>query len=303
MESTDESTISDAHGLDRSVTVPADFSLAETCAPVMWGKGRWPGVDWIDGGFVWVGWEGGSIAVRRVRQQQPGTLLVSGDRDQGRDERWLNDVLGAHRTTPAIADPVVAGIAGRFPGVRPYCGASLFDGIVACIAGQSISVAAAAVTEARICALVHPGIEFGGRQFWPSPPAARLAALDAATLRSTGVTWRRAEAIVAAAQAQQDGALPTDDEARADPDAARVALRRLQLVGAWTAESALLWGLGIDDAFPPNDAALLRAARLAYGQPAMDHRGLERLAENWRPGRGWAARWLWIAMFGYPRAV
>src|SRR3712207_6971184 len=43
----------------------------------------------------------------------------------------------------------------------------------------------------------------------------------------------------------------------------------------WTAESTLLWGLGAADAFPTGDVALLRAARVAYGRPELDLRGLE----------------------------
>jgi 3-methyladenine DNA glycosylase/8-oxoguanine DNA glycosylase len=174
----------------------------------------------------------------------------------------------------------------------------LFDGIVACIAGQSITVMAAAVTEARIAALFHPGMELAGRRFFPPPTAEQLAAAEPALIRTSGVTWRRAEAIVTAAKAQLAGELPSDAEAVADPERARAHLLRLPLVGPWTAESALLWGLGAADAFPPNDAALLRAARAAYGLPELDHKGLNRLAEGWRPGRAWAARWLWTALFG-----
>jgi 3-methyladenine DNA glycosylase/8-oxoguanine DNA glycosylase len=235
-----------------------------------------------------------------VRQTGPGTLEIGGDRDSQRDERWTGEVLGAFRVAPPIGDPVVAEIATRFPGVRPYNNASLFESVVGCIAGQSITVQAAAVTERRICALAGSSISIAGRDFWPSPLPEQIVGLTAEQLRSTGVTWRRAEAILAAAHAKLAGELPTEDEARADPDAARIALRKLPLVGEWTSESVLLWGLGADDAFPPNDAALLRAARLAYGQPELNHRGLIALSDGWRPGRAWASRWLWIAMFGTP---
>jgi hypothetical protein len=284
------------------IAAPLSFSLAETCAPVMWGKGRWPGTDWIDDAFVWAGWEGDRVVFREVRQPRPGQLCISGDRDAGQDKEWLDRVLGPDRTQPVIGDPVVNAIAAQHPGMRAFSGGSLFSSIVGCIAGQSISIAAAAVTEARICALAHPGVEYKGRRFWPPAPAAALAALTPTDLRATGVTWRRAEAIVAAAQAEIAGELPTDANARADPDAARLALRRLPLVGEWTAESALLWGLGIDDAFPPNDAALLRTARLVYGRPELDHRQLVQLAEGWRPYRAWAARWIWLEVLGLPVA-
>lgn len=288
---------------DSRLVVPIGFSLAQSCGPVAWGRGRWPNVDWIDGHFIWTGWEGDHLSTRWVRQPKPGVVEIGGERDVANDKSWLNGTLGVDRMPPALTDPLVAAAAERFPGMRPYSSNSLFEGVISCIAGQSISVAAAAITHARIAALVHPGVALGGRTFWPSPRAEQLSKLDVATVRTSGVTWKRAEAIVAASEAQVRGDIPTDDEAWRDPDGARRELLKLKLVGKWTAESALLWGLGLDDAFPPNDAALLRAVRLAYGTPELDHKGLEKLAEGWSPGRAWASRWLWAAMFGLPEEV
>jgi DNA-3-methyladenine glycosylase II len=283
---------------ERALAVDPGFSLAETCASVTWGRGRWPNVDWIDGGLLWVGREQGRVAIRRVRQIELGLLAISGQCDPDGDDGWARSVLAIDRRPPDVADPVVAAIATQFPGMRPFSSGSLFEGIVSCIAGQSITVAAAAVTQARLSALFHPGVEVMGRRFWPTPLPEEIASVEPARVRESGVTWRRAEAIVAAAHAWLNGELPTEEQALADPAQARLALRRLPLVGPWTAESALLWGIGLDDVFPPNDAALLRAARRAYEQPELDHRSLERLAEQWQPARGWASRWLWTALLG-----
>jgi 3-methyladenine DNA glycosylase/8-oxoguanine DNA glycosylase len=104
--------------------------------------------------------------------------------------------------------------------------------------------------------------------------------------------------LVEIGRAAAAGALPDEITALADPDAARSHLRRLPLVGPWTAESALLWGIGLDDAHPTGDAALLRAARAAYGEPGLDFAELDRRAEGWRPARGWAARLLWTELLG-----
>jgi 3-methyladenine DNA glycosylase/8-oxoguanine DNA glycosylase len=283
---------------DRMLRAPVGFSLAATCGAVAWAKGRWPSVDWIDGVLIWVRRERGEIALRWVRQREDGCLWIGGDRDPRGDEAWCAAVLGTEQVPPALDDPIVAALAATHPGMRSYSSGSLFDGIVGCIAGQSITVMAAAVTETRIAALFDPGVPIAGRSFLPPPSAESLAAAEPALIRTAGVTWRRAEAIVAAAKAQLAGELPDDGEALADPERARAMLLALPLVGPWTAESALLWGLGMGDAFPPNDAALLRAARLAYGVPGLDHKGLNRLAEGWRPGRAWAARWLWTGLLG-----
>jgi 3-methyladenine DNA glycosylase/8-oxoguanine DNA glycosylase len=255
-------------------------------------------VDWIDGKLVWVGVEEGQTVWRRVEQPKRGSLTISGSAEREADRRWLEAVLGVHRLPPLIAEPPIADLARRFSGLRPWTAGSLFEALVTSIVGQSISVRSAAATERRLAALFHPGIELEDRRFWPAPTADRLAAAEPALVRTSGVTWRRAEAVVAVARAQEAGALPTEEDAHADPDRVRARLRELPLVGPWTAESTLVWGLGLDDAYPSGDVALLRAARLAHGDDTITLKEMDRLADRWRPYRGWATRWLWAGLLG-----
>jgi len=184
------------------------------------------------------------------------------------------------------------------PGLRPYSNGSIFEGLITSIVGQSISVAGAAVTERKLNSLFHPGVEVGSRRYWPLPLTGQLAEASPELIRQSGVTWRRAEAIVAAARADLNGELPSFADAIADPDAARHKLRSLPLVGPWTAESTLLWGIGQPDAHPTGDVALLRAARTILNQPDLSLKTLDQLAEVWKPWRGWAARYLWTALLG-----
>lgn len=283
-----------------TIVVPGEFSLRETCGPVAWGGGRWPNLDWLDGRLVWVGLEGGRTATRIVQQPDPAKplIFVSGQRRSDGDHRWAEQVLGITAMPPEIGDPVIAGLAGRFPGMRPTGSPSLYDGVIGAIVGQSISVKAAAVTERRLAALLNEPVELFGRPFWPLPSAAQMAAADPALVRTSGVTQRRADALVAIARLAEDDALPPLDLCRSDPEEATRHLLTLPLVGRWTAESILLWGVASPDRYPTGDVALLRAARLAYGRPEMTMRDLDALSEAWRPGRSWAARWLWLNLLG-----
>jgi 3-methyladenine DNA glycosylase/8-oxoguanine DNA glycosylase len=276
----------------------APFSLAATCAPVAWGKGRWPNVDWIDGAFLWVGWESEAIVWRETTEFKSGVLRVDGPGDPGADASWAERVLGLNRPCPVFEDEVVERLRRRYAGLRAFSYGSLFDGLVTSIVGQSISLAAAAVTEARLAALFHPGFSVAGRHFRPLPRAEQLATAQPALVRQSGVTWRRAEALVAVGKAAAEQRLPERLGTAGELDAARQTLRGLPLVGPWTAESALLWGVGADDAYPTGDVALLRAARHAYRRPELDRAGLDRLAEGWRPSRSWAARLLWTDLLG-----
>jgi 3-methyladenine DNA glycosylase/8-oxoguanine DNA glycosylase len=207
-------------------------------------------------------------------------------------------VLGSGIALPSYSDPILASLAARFPGLHPYCDGSVFDGIVTAIVGQSISVAAAAVTQAKLAASFAEAIAIEGRSYWPLPRADQLAGASVELIRASGVTWKRAEAIRYAAQRMVAGRLPDDELARSNPEDAVVALMDLPLVGRWTAESVVLWGVGAPNAHPTGDVALLRAARVAYQRPELTLKELDLLADNWRPARGLAARLLWTNLFG-----
>jgi DNA-3-methyladenine glycosylase II len=277
--------------------VPVEFSLAQTCAPVHWGKGRWPNQDWIDGYLVSIGTESGGTTIREVRQPfADAPIQITSNRDTD-PTIWAQAVLGVFRDTPKFDDVVVNSIQATYPGMRPFSNGSLFDGIVTAIIGQSISVQAAAVTERKLAELYSRGVDLAGRRFWPMPTAEQLANSDGTRVRLSGVTQRRADAIVDIARRFVSGALPHDVAHMAADEVYEMVLS-LPLVGKWTAESVLLWGLGSDDSYPVGDVALLRACRLAWNQPELTHGEMNQLSEAWRPFRSWASRLLWLNLFG-----
>jgi len=282
----------------RPLSVTSPFSLAATCGPVHWTTGRSPRHRWNHGTLTWVGWEGERLAWRQARQVSEEMLDISGSGDAALDVAWGRDVLGTGIGLPAYDDPVIAALAARYPGMRPYCDGSVFEGIVTAIVGQSISVAAAAVTQARLSALFGNDIELDGVTMRPLPRAAQLADASAGLIRASGVTWKRAEAIRFAAIEAVNDRLPDEATARATPDETVKALMELPLVGRWTAESIVLWGVGAPNAHPTGDVALLRAARTAYNLPELTLKTLDTLAEQWQPARGLAARLLWTDFFG-----
>jgi DNA-3-methyladenine glycosylase II len=77
-------------------------------------------------------------------------------------------------------------------------------------------------------------------------------------------------------------------------EAAIAALCEISGVGRWTAEVALLRGLGRLDAFPAGDLGLQVAAQRALRLEARpSERQLRAMAERWHPWRGYAALYLW----------
>ena len=282
-----------------TVRVPAGYSLARTCAPVWWSGGRAPDLAWDDG-LTWVGHDADVVVWRRVSQGAEG-LHVRGSHPAG-DARWAADMLGVRELTALTDEPTIARVAARHPGTHPFAYGSLYAGLLVSVIGQGVTVAAAATFQARLARSLSAPVTPPGqaRSFWPLPAAPTLADAAEATVRACGVTGRRAGALVEIARHAASGSLPEAAEALTDPDGTESILRCLPLVGPWTARSALLWGVGADDAYPPGDAALLRAARRAYADDGLDQRGLLRISEGWRPSRGRAARLLWLDMLGTP---
>ncbi|MGI8644528.1 MAG: DNA-3-methyladenine glycosylase family protein [Thermomicrobiales bacterium] len=276
--------------------LPAGFDLGQTCGPVAWAGGRWPDMDWRDGELISVGWQEERVVWRQVRQRGE-QLVIVGSAPAAADEDWASRVLGLGMPTPVFDDPIMQELALRFSGLRPFSMGSLYVGLLTSIVGQSISVAAA-IAQTKLAALFSDPVPLAGREFRPLPRAEQLAAADPALVRTSGVTNRRAAALVAIAGVAARAELPAMADAVTDPEGVEAALRDLPLVGPWTARSALLWGTAAPDAHPTGDVALLRAARLAYGMSALDLRGLDALSDAWRPARGFAARLLWTDLLG-----
>jgi 3-methyladenine DNA glycosylase/8-oxoguanine DNA glycosylase len=268
-------------------------------APAWWARGRWPNVDARRSAFVWVGWEADQVAWRSARQVDARTLEISGSGSGELDAQWAAGVLGSSAEMPKFDDPNMAALARKHGGLRPWSAGSLFEGIVSSIVGQSISVAAAATTERRLCERFNNGLHLDGRQFWPPPRPEQLASSNAAFVRESGVTTKRAEALIAVGTLFACEA--TREAFNADPVMAMQQVASISGIGPWTVQSALLWGIAVPDAHPTRDVALLRAARVHYPDVA-DLRDLDRVAERWKPYRAWAARLLWLDLLGFDEA-
>ena len=282
----------------REYTVSPTFDLARTAAPVWWARGRWPNSDLRGGTLYWVGWEGERVVWRSVQQRTARCVVISGNAGSEGDRAWMARVLGSEQVMPVHADPVLARLAQVHAGLHQWSAGSLFEGFVSSIVGQSISVATAAVTERRLYERFDPGIVLCGRRFWAPPCPDQLAMSRPEFIRASGVTTKRAEALVAVGAAFASAEWQTGLAGEQSPTTTANSLLSVSGIGPWTVQSALLWGVGDPDAHPTGDVALLRAARKHYPEVAT-LRDLDRLAEGWKPARAWAARLLWLDLLGF----
>jgi 3-methyladenine DNA glycosylase/8-oxoguanine DNA glycosylase len=285
----------------RKLRVVPPFDLARTVAPVWWARGRWPNVDWRDGTLTWVGWEDGGVVWRSARQQGEAALGVAGSGNSEMDGLWAERVLGVDAAMPEFGATALRELAVAHRGMKPWAAGSLYEGVVSSLVGQSISVAAAAVTEQRLCALFNAEVVVDGRSFWPVPSPEQLGAADVGLVRTSGVTTKRAQALVEVGRQFADGMLRHESDRGFERRAAEAQLMSISGIGPWTVRSAFLWGLGDPDAHPSGDVALLRAVR-RWHPDVLTLKDLDRVAADWAPHRGWAARLYWLDLLGFDGA-
>jgi DNA-3-methyladenine glycosylase II len=192
------------------------------------------------------------------------------------------------------ADPVLARLIDDRPDFDPRAWISqlppmdLYGALLFQVTGQQLSVPATRRTVARIQAL------FGGHL--PSP--VELLAVDPARLREAGLSWRKVGAVRDLAERLTDGRL--NQEALSDlPDDEIIAeLTTIPGIGPWTAQGALLVGLGREDVVLPGDLALRKAVQANY---QLDHLPSQQevlaIAEKWRPYRSLATSYLFSSAF------
>jgi len=215
---------------------------------------RWDGAVWLrtlplDGRPV-------AVAARPVGTVSAPALLVAVG-DGGDGAAAGRALAGAFVTAPAAlrelaaADPVVAELAGRWPGVGPVLQRDLLTAVVRSISAQQITLRFAAVLRARLARRfgvrhtvpVPGGPAEGSGEVW-SLDAAALAGAEVAELRALQFSNAKAVAIVTFAGAVAAGRLRLDELAALDDEQVVDRLVAFPGIGRWTAEWLLARTLG-----------------------------------------------------------
>jgi AraC family transcriptional regulator of adaptative response / DNA-3-methyladenine glycosylase II len=192
--------------------------------------------------------------------------------DLDADSAAIDQALGA--------DPRLARLAARLPGVRMPGVTDLEEALFRTMIGQQISVASARTVLGRLVA------ELGEDGVFPS--AARIAEDGPAVL--TGPT-ARTSAIVEVARRLASGELVLD--AATPLSESRARLLALPGVGVWTAGYLAMRALGDPDTLLEGDLVIRRSAE-QLGLPASP-RELAQHARRWSPWRSYACLHLWRA--------
>lgn len=131
--------------------------------------------------------------------------------------------------------------------------------------------------------------------------AKRIARLSIAELRGVGLSQRKAEYVLAAAEATECGELCFEDFTTASNNEVIESLTALRGVGVWTAKMQLIFALGRPDVLPFEDLGIRMAIRNLYGFPELPGQAeCEEVAMPWRPYTSIASWYCWRSLEPVP---
>lgn len=189
----------------------------------------------------------------------------------------------------ATADPRFEPLAARYRGLRPQRFPDLFEGLANALACQQLSLNVGIELLGRLCRRYGrrlDGDPADGTLGHAFPRARDLRDADPQDLRRDGWSLRRAGCLLDIAALLADGSWASRLEG-ADDAQALEALRGLRGVGRWSAQYALLRGLGRHDCFPMDDAGARKYLALWLGlDRAADPATTQALAAAWQPYSG-----------------
>ncbi len=256
---------------------------------------RWDGAEWrrvlvLDGAAVELGVrQRGAPAASTLELRLHGDApLTAAQREAARAcvTRMLGlDVELINFYRMAAADARLAELVERYRGMRPQRFPDLFEALANAVACQQVSLDAGIALLGRFArrwgrALLGDAAAFA----FPRPQDLREATPQA--LRADGWSERKASYLLGIAAALREPGAVAALQA-VDDTTALAALQRLRGVGRWSAQYALLRGLGRSAMFPVDDVGAQRHLGEWLGLPQRpDAARTEAIVARWQPYAG-----------------
>lgn len=190
----------------------------------------------------------------------------------------------------AAGDPELGPLADQFRGVKPPRFPTMFECIANAIACQQLTLTVGITLLNRLAEAhgrIAPNSPVSTRHAFPDPGDLGLA--TSAGLRAMGFSTRKASALLEIARHIDVGELDLETLRHEHNDNASDSLQRLGGIGRWSAEYALLRGLGRLDVFPGDDVgARNNLARRLGLTVSLDYDGVTQTVARWAPYAGLA---------------
>ncbi len=180
-------------------------------------------------------------------------------------------------------DTRIAGLVGRFRGLKPPRFPSLFEALANAVACQQLSLEVGIELLDRLAGTF--GQRFGEQHSFPEPAA--IAAASVPALRALGFSNRKAETLIRLASQIAEGTLTEAILGRLTRADAVAALMNLDGIGRWSAEYVLLRGLGRLEVYPGDDVGARNKLRAFLELPRPpDYAVVNRVTAAWAPYAG-----------------
>lgn len=182
-----------------------------------------------------------------------------------------------------VRDPKLEELVSQFVGIKPPRFETLFEALVNAIVCQQISLTLGIRILNRLAETYAPFIQEKDRRLHAFPSPELLAEADPEGLRTIGLSRQKARFVIELASAVAENRLDLDEIASMDDQAAIARLRKIRGVGRWTAEYALLRGLGRLHVFPGDDVGARRNLERWLGlTKSLDYEGVRRSIAPWK---------------------
>ncbi|HJW14696.1 MAG TPA: hypothetical protein VJ776_08370 [Thermoanaerobaculia bacterium] len=277
------------------------YSLAATAARFT----RWPEiVDRFDGTtyrrLLPVERTGVLLEARQARRRRELLVTLTGDaaRTEAAREaaaRVIEIGLGAALDVRPFyrsfrGDSLLGEALRHSRGLRIAGAPSLWEALVTAVLSQQINLRFAYDIRRELALAFGRRARFRGETYFAFPAPSRLARESERALRGFRLSRAKAGTLARLAEAFASGAVAEDDVARLSDEHAIERLTAIKGVGRWTAEIALLRGLGRADVFPGADLGVVKyvAVGLLGHRAQVTERRMRRFADRWRPYRGLA---------------
>jgi DNA-3-methyladenine glycosylase II len=184
-------------------------------------------------------------------------------------------------------DPVLAPLVKRFRGLKPPRFPTLFEALVNGMACQQVTLTLGITLLNRLAEAYGVHFSSGTETAHAFPCPEDLAGRSPDELRRLGFSRQKGRAMIELSEAVASGGADLEDWAGLDDEPLLERLCGLRGVGRWTAEYALLRGLGRLHVFPGDDVGARQGLTrwLALSEP-LDYAGVRRLLGRWQPYGG-----------------
>ncbi len=178
-------------------------------------------------------------------------------------------------------------LSRRFLGVKPPRFPNLFEALVNAFACQQLTLTVGILLLNRLA--IKCGLPFKkeNSKVYSFPQPEKIARLCPGTFRKMGFSRQKGRALSELSRMITTESLDLENIETLGDEAALEQLRQLRGVGRWSAEYALLRGVGRLNIFPGDDVgAQNKMRRLLRLRKPLDYEGVRRYLNSWQPFGG-----------------